>query len=160
MARPPDTRSYWRVHAVTTRIRGVRVPVLQITGWYDDSRGPIDYTDALQSVPGHPLMRLVIGPWAHQGLDHVAGDYGTDARVDDRLLQLRWFDHYLKGIDNGVDREPPVDVFVIGDNQWRRETSGRSPERGRRNSSCIPAATQHEWRRWLARHAAARGRAA
>jgi uncharacterized protein len=114
---------YWRAHAVTTRIRGVRAPVLQITGWYDDSRGPIDYTNALQSVPSHPFMRLVIGPWAHQGLDHVAGDYGPEARVDSRLLQLRWFDHYLRGVDNGVDREPPVDIFVIGDNRWRREPS-------------------------------------
>jgi putative CocE/NonD family hydrolase len=97
--------------------------VLQISGWYDDSRGPIDYTNALGKVPGHPPMRLVMGPGAHKGIDYVAGDFGPQARVDMRRLQLRWFDHWLLGRDNGVDREPPVDIFVIGDNGWRHEAA-------------------------------------
>jgi putative CocE/NonD family hydrolase len=117
----PTLDAYWRARAVTTNIAKVRVPVLQISGWYDDSRGPIDYTNALNAVPNHPFMRLVMGPGAHQGVDVVAGDFGPQSRLDTRRLQLRWFDHYLLGKDNGVDREPPVDVFVIGDNGWRHE---------------------------------------
>ena len=117
----PTLDAYWRAHAVTTNIAKVKAPVLQISGWYDDSRGPIDYTNALNAVPGHPYMRLVMGPGAHKGVDYVAGDFGPQSRVDTRRLQLRWFDHYLLGRDNGVDREPPVDVFVLGDNTWRKE---------------------------------------
>jgi putative CocE/NonD family hydrolase len=56
-------------------------------------------------------------------VDYVAGTFGPQSRVDTRRLQLRWFDHYLRGRDNGVDREPPVDVFVAGDNVWRKETA-------------------------------------
>lgn len=119
----PTLDSYWREHAVTTNIAKVRAPVLQISGWYDDSRGPIDYTNALNKVPGHPFIRLVMGPGAHKGVDYVAGDFGPQSRVDTRMLQLRWFDHYLLGKDNGVDREPPVDVFVFGDNTWRKEAA-------------------------------------
>ncbi|HSY82022.1 MAG TPA: CocE/NonD family hydrolase [Gemmatimonadaceae bacterium] len=119
----PTLDAYWRAHAVTTNIAHVRAPVLQISGWYDDSRGPIDYTDALDKVPGHPFIRLVMGPGAHKGVDYVAGDFGPQSRVDTRRLQLRWFDHYLLGKDNGVDREPPVDVFVFGDNTWRKEAA-------------------------------------
>jgi putative CocE/NonD family hydrolase len=45
----------------------------------------------------------------------------------DAELPMRWFDHWLKGIDNGVDREPPVSYFMMGDtfdkdapgNEWR-----------------------------------------
>jgi hypothetical protein len=117
----PTLDAYWREHAVTTKIAAVRAPVLQISGWYDDSRGPIDYTNALQKVPGHPFVRLVMGPGAHKGVDYVAGEFGPQSRVDTRRLQLRWFDHYLLGRDNGVDREPPVDIFVFGDNSWRKE---------------------------------------
>ncbi len=117
----PTLDAYWRAHAVTTNIARVRAPVLQISGWYDDSRGPIDYTNALSKVPGHPFIRLVMGPGAHKGIDYVAGDFGPESRVDTRRLQLRWFDHYLLEKDNGVDREPPVDVFVFGDNIWRKE---------------------------------------
>jgi hypothetical protein len=119
----PTRDAYWSARSVTTTIARVRVPVLQISGWYDDSRGPIDYTNALGKVPGHPLIRLVMGPGAHKGIDYVAGDFGQEARVDIRRLQLRWFDHWLLGRDNGVDREPPVDIFVIGDNAWRHEAA-------------------------------------
>ncbi len=117
----PVLDPYWRAHAVTTNIAHVRAPVLQISGWYDDSRGPIDYTNALARVPGHPLIRLVMGPGAHKGVDYVAGNFGAQSRVETRRLQLRWFDHYLLGKDNGVDKEPPVDVFVVGDDAWRKE---------------------------------------
>jgi putative CocE/NonD family hydrolase len=41
--------------------------------------------------------------------------------VDTHAIELRWFDRWLKGIDNGVDREPPVKIFVMGRNQWRYE---------------------------------------
>ena len=117
----PTLDAYWRTHAVTTYIANVKAPVLQISGWYDDSRGPIDYTDALEKVPGHPFIRLVMGPGAHKGVDYVAGDFGPESRVDTRALQLRWFDHYLLGRANGVDTGPPVDIFVFGDNSWRHE---------------------------------------
>ena len=117
----PTLDAYWRAHAVTTNIAKVRAPVLQISGWYDDSRGPIDYTNALNKVPGHPFIRLVMGPGAHKGIDYVAGDFGTQSRVETRRLQLRWFDHYLLGRDNGVEKEKPVDIFVFGDNTWRKE---------------------------------------
>jgi putative CocE/NonD family hydrolase len=36
-------------------------------------------------------------------------------------LQLRWYDYWLKGIQNGIDREPPVKIFVMGADQWRTE---------------------------------------
>jgi hypothetical protein len=119
----PTLDSYWRAHAVTTNIANVRAPVLQIAGWYDDSRGPIDYTNALLAVPNHPLVRLVMGPGAHKGVDYVSGEFGPQSRVDTRRLQLRWFDHYLLGKDNGVDKEPPFDDFVFGDNTWRKEAA-------------------------------------
>jgi putative CocE/NonD family hydrolase len=119
----PTLDAYWRAHAVSTNIAKVKAPVLQISGWYDDSRGPIDYTNALNKVSGHPFVRLVMGPGAHKGVDYVTGEFGPQSRVDTRRLQLRWFDHYVLGRDNGVDREPPVDIFVFGDNAWRKEAA-------------------------------------
>ena len=119
----PTLDAYWRAHAVTTNIAKVKAPVLQISGWYDDSRGPIDYTNALNKVPGHPFVRLVMGPGAHKGVDYVAGEFGPESRVETPRLQRRWVDHSLLGLDNGVDREPPVDLFVFGDNAWRKESA-------------------------------------
>jgi len=52
-------------------------------------------------------------------IDYVNGYFEPQSRVDRRELQLRWLEHYLKGIDNGVDVQAPLDFFVIGDNTWR-----------------------------------------
>ncbi|MEP6590429.1 MAG: CocE/NonD family hydrolase [Gemmatimonadota bacterium] len=112
---------YWRAHAATSYIDKVKAPALSLAGWHDDARGPLDYTDALLKVKNHPAWHLVMGVHAHKGVDYVAGDFGPQARYEYRDLQLRWFDHYLLGRDNGVDRLPPVDIFVQGDNTWRQE---------------------------------------
>jgi putative CocE/NonD family hydrolase len=41
--------------------------------------------------------------------------------VDLESMELRWFDHWLKGIDNGVTKEPPLRLFIMGINAWRDE---------------------------------------
>ena len=45
-------------------------------------------------------------------------DFGPTANRDFFDRQLRWYDHYLKGEDNGIDREPPVEIFYMGVNKW------------------------------------------
>jgi uncharacterized protein len=117
----PTLDGYWRTHAATTYIDKVRAPVLSMAGWHDDSRGPIYYTDALLRQPHHPNWHIVMGVGAHKGVDYVTGDFGPLARYAYRDLQLRWFDHYLLGKNNGVDTLPHLDIFVPGDNTWRTE---------------------------------------
>ncbi len=112
---------YWRALTIEARLNRVKVPVLGTAGWHDDARGTIRNYVGLDTLPKHPFQRIVMDPGAHKGIDYVNGSFGPQARVDPRAMQLRWFDHYLKGVDNGVDREPPVDIFVQGDNVWRKE---------------------------------------
>jgi putative CocE/NonD family hydrolase len=112
---------YWRGLGIEARLNRVKVPVLGQAGWYDDARGTIRNYVGLDTLKTHPFQRIVMDPGAHKGIDYVNGSFGPQARIDPRRLQLRWFDHYLKGIDNGVDREPPLDLFIQGDNRWRKE---------------------------------------
>ena len=112
---------YWRDLSIEARLDRVRVPVLGIAGWYDDARGNIRNFVGLDTIANHPFQRMVMDPGAHKGIDYVNGDFGPQARIDHRALQLRWFDHYLKGVDNGVERELPIDLFIMGDNEWRQE---------------------------------------
>jgi putative CocE/NonD family hydrolase len=73
-------------------------------------------------------QRLVLGPWIHGGAPiNVAGEYnfGTRAAADAMDLRgqtLRFYDHWLRGEDNGVMDEQPILVFVMGENVWRRES--------------------------------------
>jgi putative CocE/NonD family hydrolase len=66
----------------------------------------------------------LIGPWAH-GINKDAKigevDFGPDALIDLNGYQLRWFDRWLKGADNSLEREPPVRIFIMGENRWRDE---------------------------------------
>jgi putative CocE/NonD family hydrolase len=53
--------------------------------------------------------------------DHYFGLAADAMAADLDGVHFRWFDYWLKGIDNGVLDEPPVRVFVMGDNVWREE---------------------------------------
>jgi uncharacterized protein len=69
-------------------------------------------------------QRLVIGPWSHSGsgASKVGKvDFGKAAAVDTKQLEIRWFDYWLKGNNNGMDQTAPVRIFVMGANQWRDE---------------------------------------
>ncbi|HEX2456246.1 MAG TPA: CocE/NonD family hydrolase, partial [Vicinamibacterales bacterium] len=113
--------AYWRGLSIERRLDRVKVPVLGIAGWHDDARGTIRNYTGMSRVPKSPLYHVVMDAGAHKGIDYVNGYYGPQARIDRRALQLRWFDHYVKGLANGVDAQGPLDLFVIGDNTWREE---------------------------------------
>jgi putative CocE/NonD family hydrolase len=45
-------------------------------------------------------------------------EFGPAAAIDYDEVVLRWMDHYLRAVDNGMENEPPVRYFVMGENQW------------------------------------------
>jgi hypothetical protein len=47
-------------------------------------------------------------------------DFGPAAAIDYDETILRFMDRYVRGVDNGVDREPAVRAFVMGENAWRQ----------------------------------------
>jgi len=107
----------------------VRVPTLNIGGWYDIFlAGTIANFQAMRAQ-GRPT-RLLIGPWTHGGMTNPVGErnFGfaaqaglIDLQMDLGNVQLRWFDHWLKGRDTGMLDEAPIKLFVMGINTWRDE---------------------------------------
>jgi len=77
-------------------------------------------------------QHLVIGPWSHGNFlrGFQERNYGAASFARDLLtgLHLRWYDHWLKGIDNGVEQEKPVRIFVMGTNVWREEEDWPLPD--------------------------------
>lgn len=104
----------------------VSVPVMQMTGWWDRLIGTVDNHEGLIRSGRsdlRPHHRLIIGPWGHDPRD-LSGrlgpvDYGREADRTYSGLVRRWFDFQLKGIDDGIGSEEPVQFFVIGDGRWR-----------------------------------------
>jgi len=113
----------------------VRVPIYNYGGWYDIfNQGNIDNFVGLQmkaGALGAGNQKLIMGPWGHGQLEEVkypanssAGAFGGTLSSE---LALRWFEYWLKGVDNGIMDEPPVRYYVMGDvtdpkapgNEWR-----------------------------------------
>lgn len=107
----------------------VQVPTFNVGGWFDIFLADtLAHFTAMRAL-GRPT-RLLIGPWSHVNYRNPVGEldfgYGAQAsfinlQIDLGRLQLRWFDHWLKGIDSGMLGEAPVRLFVMGANVWRDE---------------------------------------
>ena len=120
--------SWWDAERYQNKLDLVQVPVLHISGWYDDEQigTPLNYVGV--STKGAPdarkAQRLLMGPWPHalnSGTKLGEVEFGPTAKIDINAVWLRFFDRWLKGLDNGLDREPPVRIFVMGENVWRDE---------------------------------------
>lgn len=123
---------YWRQYAPIEHLEKFNVPVFYMSGWYD--RYPEDVTEMFNGIRKRsesPLaresVRVMIGPWLHGGTTTTRArkvgdmDFGPEAAVHAAALRVRWFDYHLKGMDNGMMKEGPVWLFVMGANKWRQE---------------------------------------
>ena len=103
----------------------IAVPNLDFTGWYDHCCS-IDHLAGMQEKARGEAARygsrLIIGPWNHPNLgkrEQGSFDFGLNAQIDIRQMQIQWFDYWLKCVENGVDKGPAVRYFVMGAQQWR-----------------------------------------
>lgn len=120
---------WWNWAELSGKYGRTRAAVLNLSGWHDEDYGPsgaIRNFQGLGAARRHqkdPDTHLLIGPWAH-GVDGTGRskvgerEMGDAAKIDYDDAVLRWMDHYLKGTDNGVDREPPVRVYLMGAGRW------------------------------------------
>jgi putative CocE/NonD family hydrolase len=107
------------------------VPTLYFNAWYDQSTGPNlaqfeNQTKNAQTQLARDNTFMAIAPTPHcqQGkieTEHtIIGERDMgDARFGYQDFVLRWFDHWLKGIDNNVTTEPKVRTYNMGANQWQ-----------------------------------------
>jgi hypothetical protein len=121
---------WWDWAELRNKYGNVHASVLNLSAWYDDNYGPEGATTNFKGLlqtrksEADPRTHLLLGPWVH-GVDSAqktkSGDraFGPAAAIDYDEVVLRWMDHYLKGIDNGVDTESPVRYFVMGRDEWR-----------------------------------------
>jgi len=129
LSHPPDD-PWWDWAELHGKYGRVHAAVLNFSGWYDDNYGPEGATTNFLGLQksrngrGDPGNHLLIGPWVH-GVAQTAltksgeREFGSAAAIDYDEVILRWMDHYLRGINNGVENEKPVRYFVMGENQWR-----------------------------------------
>jgi hypothetical protein len=101
------------------QFKKIKIPFYTGTGWYAYSyklhlQGSQQW---FQNVDGVPKKLLMTGPAHLERPFHAFHDE-----------ILRWYDHWLKGKDTGILDEPPVKVWVMGENKWRTGDDWPLPE--------------------------------
>lgn len=112
----------------------VEVPNLDFSGWYDHCNGTMAHLGLMQKngrTAAAKKSQLIVGPWNHPGLGkRQLGDidFGPQAELDLTAQIIRWFDHWLKGLDNGVAEESAVRYFCMGESGGWRSAATWPPE--------------------------------
>lgn len=95
---------YWRHGSLRPRYDAIACPVMLIGGWADGYRNSTLRVMRDLRVP----RKLLMGPWSHRAAEASL----PGPRIDWVPAMLRWWDRWLKDEDNGVDREPPISLYV------------------------------------------------
>ncbi|HEY6375048.1 MAG TPA: CocE/NonD family hydrolase, partial [Edaphobacter sp.] len=112
----------------------IHVPGYWFMTWYDVSTGPnlaaYNFVRNDATNPAKDQQYAVIAPTLHCGYKRatentVVGERSMgDARLDYDALTYAWFDHFLKGEDNGLlEKQPKVTYFTMGSNKWQHANS-------------------------------------
>lgn len=117
---------YWADRNVKAMASRVNVPVVHVGGWYDIyAQGTINAFKTFQEQGGpgaRGKQRLIMGPWSHssQFRDQVGSLHFPGATMNSLELLLRHLKAFTEGIP-GFEDEPPIKIYVMGDNVWRYE---------------------------------------
>jgi putative CocE/NonD family hydrolase len=129
----PDHGPFWDQYKVDGNYGRLDQAVLHAGGWYDVFLGGtiqnyMGMRAGAKTEAARKAQRLLIGPWDHMTIatQTPVGEYDPGVRswygtIDFDGIQLRFYDRYLRDMDNGLDEEPPVRIFVMGENRWRLE---------------------------------------
>ncbi len=123
----------WAQLNLEERFPVVNVPIYHWGGWHDIfTAGAINGFVGLQhhgAIGARGKQKLLIGPWTHGTWgERKQGELtfpANSTRLDFTEI-LRWFNYWLKDMDDGIMNEPPVEYYVMGaiesgapGNEWR-----------------------------------------
>ncbi len=131
----PTYDNYWKKWSIEENYPDIKVPAFCVGAWYDiflggtlrNYMGIRDHGGTEAARKGSRLM-VIIGGHSGGGRKIGALDFGPQADFDFNAIIFRWYDHLLKGIDNGVENEKPVRVFVLGKDDWENLSAWPPPE--------------------------------
>jgi len=111
LTHPLDGPYYWEVSPYTKFDR-IKIPCYIVGRW---SAWPIHLPGAFSAYNGidAPKKMMIIETEYPSGPLRPWSDHHD--------IILRWYDHWLKGIDTGIMDEPPIRLFIKGKNEWRDE---------------------------------------
>ncbi|HLR60499.1 MAG TPA: CocE/NonD family hydrolase [Pseudogracilibacillus sp.] len=121
---------FWKQTSILDDYEKLHYPAIHLGGWYDSLLKST--IENFNSMTKHTksMQRLIIGPWTHGDFGSLAGerDFGIKAsesflngKEDLTHLHIRWFNYWLKNHDTFTENDAPVQLFIMGKNEWRNE---------------------------------------
>uniref|UniRef100_UPI0030F3E49B CocE/NonD family hydrolase n=1 Tax=Phenylobacterium sp. TaxID=1871053 RepID=UPI0030F3E49B len=108
---------FWNRAAMSTNRKYIRIPIYNVGGWYDIfNHGNVSNFEVLQnqgSKGARGNQKLLMGPFGHGPLSGDLAYPGMDRGTIAGDQEIRWFDYWLKGEDNGIMDEPPVRFMMM-----------------------------------------------
>ena len=106
---------FYRLRSPIERIKSIRIPVAWTGGWWDIfQRGEPLLFEQMTNAPEKKFWMI---PQYHGAPDAtIWGQQNIGAEQD---VMVKWFQHYLQGVDNGVDKLPDVNLFTMGADKWQ-----------------------------------------
>jgi uncharacterized protein len=111
--------AFWNEHAMTTQRKFIRIPMYNQGGWYDIfNDGNVENFRWLQNFGAKGArgnQKLYMVPAGHGGLggDKSDVEYNQAGATVPATEEMRWWEYWLKGTDNGIMKEPPVTLFMM-----------------------------------------------
>ncbi|MBN2399578.1 MAG: CocE/NonD family hydrolase [Candidatus Aminicenantes bacterium] len=112
---------FWSGANFMDKLSGLDLPVFLQSGWFDGDGIGSKLNYARLRASRNRFQKLILGPWGHtdQASSRIGDhEFGKEAAPDLKIMYLKWFDYWLKGIDNNILEEPLVQIFVMFSNQW------------------------------------------
>jgi len=127
--RHPTYDDYWRQVSIEERYGQIAAPALIMGGWYDlySKQTLVNFTGMRTqggSSDATKYTKAIVGAWPHPlSASEITGEvsFGSQSRFPLEDWESRWLDYWLKGEDTGLLNEPPLKIFVMGENVWRDE---------------------------------------
>ncbi len=109
------------VHSYRDKIENSGTAIYRMGGWYDGALSK-SCTDGFLSISN--TEKVLIGPWDHGPSDN-ASPYALSKKISFSIYteMLRFLDFHLKGIDNGIENEPAVTYYTIGEETWENSNT-------------------------------------
>ncbi|HEY0437708.1 MAG TPA: CocE/NonD family hydrolase [Phenylobacterium sp.] len=133
---------FWNRNAMSVNRKYIQIPIFNVGGWYDIfNHGNISNFEYLQNQGAKGArgnQKLLMGPFGHGPLSGDLDYPGFDRASLAGDQEIRWFEYWLKGVDNGIMDEPPVSYFMMA----AAEKGHVSPKNGMRTSANWPPANR------------------
>ena len=111
---------YWKYGSVCEDYSAIKAAVLSISGWHDGYRNTTNHLIKNLTSP----VKGIIGPWIHK-YPHYAAPSPAIGFLQEAK---RWWDHWLKDIDTGVDKDPDFRAYLMDSvtpKRWMDDRPGR-----------------------------------